>query len=91
MQEETFQGFEELLPYELFSIRLSNAELPQLREILRSITPEQCVAPRAGWGGAVGRAPVGPGMGCQVGGSVGGSIGSSSRLLGPAGHSYQRR
>jgi hypothetical protein len=40
-QEHNFQPFEELLPYELFSLRLNNADLPQLREILRGVTDAQ--------------------------------------------------
>lgn len=35
------QYFEDILPYEDFSIRLNNADLPQLREILRSVTDEE--------------------------------------------------
>lgn len=35
------QPYEELVPYELFSLRLSNDDLPRLREILRSVTDEQ--------------------------------------------------
>lgn len=35
------QAFEDVLPYETFSIRLTNDDVPQLREILRGITDEQ--------------------------------------------------
>jgi hypothetical protein len=41
IQEHVVQPFEELLPYETFSLRLSNAKLPELREILRDITDAQ--------------------------------------------------
>ena len=41
LQEHVFQPYEELLPYELFSLRLANSDLPHLREILRGITDEQ--------------------------------------------------
>ena len=41
MQEHVYQPYEELLPYELFSLRLSNADLPHLREILRGISEAQ--------------------------------------------------
>ncbi|KAL4427764.1 hypothetical protein ABPG75_001853 [Micractinium tetrahymenae] len=41
VQEHVLQFYEDVLPYELFSIRLNNADLPQLREILRSVTDEQ--------------------------------------------------
>lgn len=40
-QEHVFHPFEEVLPYETFSIRLNNADLPRLREILRSVTDDQ--------------------------------------------------
>ena len=36
-----YQPYEELLPYELFSLRLSNADLPHLRETLRGISEAQ--------------------------------------------------
>lgn len=35
------QHYEDVLPYEDFSIRLTNADLPRLRELLRSVTDEQ--------------------------------------------------
>jgi len=41
VQEKVFQPFEDILPYEDFSLRLTNEELPRLREILRGITQEQ--------------------------------------------------
>ncbi|EFN59690.1 hypothetical protein CHLNCDRAFT_133230 [Chlorella variabilis] len=41
IQEHVFQPYEEVLPYETFSLRLSNEDLPQLRETLRSVTDEQ--------------------------------------------------
>lgn len=40
-QEHTFQPYEDLLPYEAFSIRLTNSDLPRIREILRGVTEEQ--------------------------------------------------
>ena len=40
-QEHNYQPYEELLPYELFSLRLSNADLPHLREILRGVSDAQ--------------------------------------------------
>ncbi|KAL4451657.1 hypothetical protein ABPG75_007319 [Micractinium tetrahymenae] len=39
--EHVFQPFEDVLAYETFSIRLTNSDLPRLREILRSVTSEQ--------------------------------------------------
>lgn len=36
-----FQPYEDVLPYEEFSIRLNNNDLPRLRELLRSVTDEQ--------------------------------------------------
>ncbi|PSC72509.1 exostosin-like glycosyltransferase isoform B [Micractinium conductrix] len=41
VQEHVFQPYENLLPYEDFSIRLTNADLPRLREILRSVTEDE--------------------------------------------------
>lgn len=41
VQEHVFQPYEDLLPYEDFSLRLSNADLPHLREILRGVSDEQ--------------------------------------------------
>ncbi|EFN54895.1 hypothetical protein CHLNCDRAFT_135016 [Chlorella variabilis] len=41
VQEHVFQPLEDVLPYEAFSIRLTNDDLPQLREILRGITEAQ--------------------------------------------------
>ncbi|KAL4856557.1 putative glycosyltransferase [Chlorella vulgaris] len=38
IQEHVFQPYEDLLPYETFSLRLSNADLPKLREILRGVS-----------------------------------------------------
>ncbi len=35
------QHYEDVLPYELFSIRLTNEDLPRLRELLRAVTDEQ--------------------------------------------------
>jgi hypothetical protein len=40
--------FVQVLPYEEFSVRLNNADLPHLREILRSITDEQYLQLLAG-------------------------------------------
>ncbi|KAL4449410.1 hypothetical protein ABPG77_007054 [Micractinium sp. CCAP 211/92] len=41
VQDHIMQYFEDILPYEDFSMRLNNADLPQLREILRSVTDEE--------------------------------------------------
>ena len=41
VQEHVVQAFEDVLPYETFSVRLSNDDLPRIREILRGVTPEQ--------------------------------------------------
>ncbi|KAL4421569.1 hypothetical protein ABPG75_010860 [Micractinium tetrahymenae] len=41
VQEYVLQSHEEVLPYETFSIRLTNEDLPHLREILRGISEEQ--------------------------------------------------
>ena len=41
VQDHVYQPYEELLPYEDFSIRLNNQDLPHLREILRGVTDEQ--------------------------------------------------
>jgi hypothetical protein len=40
-QEHVFQPFEDLLPYELFSLRLDNDDLPTIRETLRGIDDAQ--------------------------------------------------
>jgi hypothetical protein len=48
IQEHVYQPYEEILPYEEFSIRLNNEDLPRLPSILRSITPEQLAALQAG-------------------------------------------
>jgi len=36
-----FHPYEDILPYETFSIRLNNDDLPFLREILRNVTDDQ--------------------------------------------------
>ena len=41
LQENVLQYAEDFLPYEEFSIRLNNADLPSLPEILRGITGTQ--------------------------------------------------
>ncbi|KAL4444653.1 hypothetical protein ABPG77_002470 [Micractinium sp. CCAP 211/92] len=41
VQEQVFQAYEDLLPYESFSVRLTNQDLPMLREILRNISDAQ--------------------------------------------------
>ena len=41
LQEHVYQAYEELLPYELFSLRLNNADLPNLPTILRGVTEPQ--------------------------------------------------
>ena len=41
VQDHVYQPYEELPPYEDFSIRLNNQDLPHLREILRGVTDEQ--------------------------------------------------
>ncbi|KAL4427763.1 hypothetical protein ABPG75_001852 [Micractinium tetrahymenae] len=41
VQDHVIHYFEDVLPFEDFSIRLNNADLPHLREILRSLTDEQ--------------------------------------------------
>jgi hypothetical protein len=38
VQEHVFQPYEDMLPFESFSLRLTNADLPLLREILRGIS-----------------------------------------------------
>ncbi|KAG1665066.1 hypothetical protein FOA52_012485 [Chlamydomonas sp. UWO 241] len=40
-QDHTWQPFEELLPYEEFSVRISNADLPNIVPILRAYSQEQ--------------------------------------------------
>jgi len=40
-QDHVFQALEDLLPYEDFSLRLSNSDLPHLREIIRSVSYQQ--------------------------------------------------
>ncbi|KAG1665073.1 hypothetical protein FOA52_012492 [Chlamydomonas sp. UWO 241] len=40
-QAHTWQPFEELLPYEEFSVRISNADLPNIVPILRAYSQEQ--------------------------------------------------
>ncbi|KAL4427672.1 hypothetical protein ABPG75_001761 [Micractinium tetrahymenae] len=41
VQEYTIQQFEDVLPFETFSIRLTNEDMPHLRDILKSISNEQ--------------------------------------------------
>lgn len=41
LQEHALQAQEDVLPYEAFSIRLTNDDLPHLRETLRGISDEQ--------------------------------------------------
>lgn len=41
VQEQVFQAYEDLLEYESFSVRLTNQDLPMLREILRNISDAQ--------------------------------------------------
>ena len=36
-----FHPYEDILPYESFSLRLTNDDIPNLREILRGVTDEQ--------------------------------------------------
>ena len=48
VQEHVYQSFEDILPYEEFSIRLNNDDIPMLPSILRSITPEQLAALQRG-------------------------------------------
>lgn len=40
IQENVFQPFEDVLPYEEFSIRLNNEDIPSLPQILRSVSQE---------------------------------------------------
>ena len=40
-QEHVAQPFEDVLPYEAFSIRLSNSDLPHLRETLKGLSEEE--------------------------------------------------
>jgi hypothetical protein len=48
IQERVFQPYEDLLPYEEFSLRLSNDEVEALPELLRAVTPAQLAALQAG-------------------------------------------
>ena len=48
VQEHVFQPYEDILPYEEFSIRLNNDDIPMLPSILRSISPQQLAALQAG-------------------------------------------
>lgn len=41
IQEHVYQPYEEVLPYEEFSVRLNNADIPRLPEILNSIDEEK--------------------------------------------------
>ena len=41
IQEHVYQYNEDVLPYEEFSIRLNNADIPRLREILGNVTDAQ--------------------------------------------------
>ncbi|PSC71723.1 exportin-1-like isoform X2 [Micractinium conductrix] len=41
VQEHVFLPYEDLLPYETFSLRLTNDDLAQLRDILRGVTDQQ--------------------------------------------------
>jgi hypothetical protein len=38
-QDHGFQPYEDILPYEQFSIRLPNSDLPRIRELLAAVTP----------------------------------------------------
>jgi len=48
IQEHVYQPYEEVLPYEEFSIRLDNEDIPRLPSILRSISPQQLAALQVG-------------------------------------------
>ena len=48
MQDHVHQYFEDIMPYEQFSIRLSNADIPNLPAILRSVSDAQYAALLAG-------------------------------------------
>ncbi|KAL4519102.1 hypothetical protein Ndes2526A_g00206 [Nannochloris sp. 'desiccata'] len=48
IQEHVYQPYEDILPYEEFSIRLNNEDIPRLPSILRSISPQQLAALQAG-------------------------------------------
>lgn len=48
IQEHVFQPLEEVLPYEEFSLRLNNADIERLPELLRSISAERLAALRKG-------------------------------------------
>ena len=39
LQEHVYQPFEEVLPYELFSVRLSNSDLPQVQSAAVMLMP----------------------------------------------------
>lgn len=41
VQEHVMHPYDDVLPYETFSLRLTNADLPELREILAGVTEEQ--------------------------------------------------
>lgn len=41
LQDHVKQYFEDVLPFEDFSLRLNNEDLPYLREILRAVTEEE--------------------------------------------------
>ena len=43
IQEHVFQPLEDVLPYEEFSVRLNNNDIPKIPEILRAITPDQLI------------------------------------------------
>jgi len=48
IQESVFQPYEDVLPYEDFSIRLNNDDIPHLPKILRAVTPEKLEALQKG-------------------------------------------
>lgn len=58
---------QEVLPYEAFSIRLTNADLPQLREILRGVTDAQYRRERVTARGWLLREPARPPLRCTLG------------------------
>jgi len=48
IQEHVYQPFEDVLPYEEFSLRLNNADIHRLPDLLRAIGPERLAALQRG-------------------------------------------
>jgi hypothetical protein len=66
IQDNTSQAFEEVLPYDKFSMRLPSEDIPRLEAILRGVSEDRraamrrelaCVWPRLVWSSVVSKLP----------------------------------